>query len=181
MSSLFYIEVWEIRWKLPAHQKESFEAWSKSLLIFCLIWLLSYEGSTSNEFLVWRNIAAGIAVILVLLQIHNQSSGDSGCTVRTIVLCQRSWENKHPMLSNPFKLVVASLFWSSVMLDEIKSFWSFNSLNLLMIFSSWRKTASGDVTSDEVFLMTSSLQEHLTSESLFFICFKLPLCWFHSS
>ena len=47
--------------------KESFEAcWSP--MIFCLIWLLSYDGSISNTFLVWRNIYAGRAVILVLLQ-----------------------------------------------------------------------------------------------------------------
>jgi len=50
-----------------------------------------------------------------------QSSGDSGCTVRTIVLCQRSLKNKHPMPSNPFKIVVALLFWSSAMLDVIDS------------------------------------------------------------
>jgi len=188
MSSLLYIEVWKIRWKLPAHQKESFEAWSKSPMIFCLIWLLSYEGSISNAFIVWRNIVAGIAVIRVLMQRHKKSSGGSGCTLRIIVLFQRSWENKHPMLSNPFKLAVASLFWSSVMLDVIKSFETLTLLTKDNFWwcSSWRKTTSGDVASDEVLLfnlllMTSSLQEHLTSESLFFRCFKLPFCWFHSS
>jgi len=47
--------------------KESFEAcWSP--MIFCLIWVLSYEWSISNSFLVWENISAGRAVILVLLQ-----------------------------------------------------------------------------------------------------------------
>jgi len=50
-----------------------------------------------------------------------QSSGDSGCTVRTIVLCQRSSKNKHPTPSNSFKIVVALLFWSSAMLDVIDS------------------------------------------------------------
>jgi len=50
-----------------AYIKESFEAcWSP--MIFCLIWILSYEGSISNPFLVWGNIFAGKAVILVLLQ-----------------------------------------------------------------------------------------------------------------
>jgi len=44
------------------------------------------------------------------------SSGGSGCTLRTIVLCQRSTKNKHPMPSDSFELVVASLFWSSTML-----------------------------------------------------------------
>jgi len=44
--------------------------WSliKSPMIFCLIWLLSYEGSISNSFQVWRNTVAGIVVFLVLLQ-----------------------------------------------------------------------------------------------------------------
>jgi len=42
--------------------------WSidQSPMIFCLIWLLSYEGSISNPFQVCRNIVAGVAVILVL-------------------------------------------------------------------------------------------------------------------
>jgi len=68
-SSLLYIVVWKRRWRICQHTctKESFEAcWSS--MIFCLIWLLSYEGSNSNPFLEWRNISAGRAVILVLLQ-----------------------------------------------------------------------------------------------------------------
>jgi len=71
-SSLLYIEVWKIRWKLSAHQKDLFEAWSKSPMIFCLIWLLFYEGSIWNPFQVWRDIGAGIAVFLVLLQGQNR-------------------------------------------------------------------------------------------------------------
>jgi len=52
----------------------------------------------------------------------NQSSGDSGCTLCTIVLCQLSPTKKHLMPSNPFELIVALLFQSSTMLGEIKSF-----------------------------------------------------------
>jgi len=85
-------------------------------MIFCLIWLLFYEGSISNPFQVCRNIVAGATFILVLQQRQKLSSGDSGCTLRTIVLCQRSSKNKHPMPSNSFELAVASLFWSSAML-----------------------------------------------------------------
>ena len=48
-------------------------------------------------------------------------SGEGGCTVRTIFLCQHSLENKHWMFSNSFKSAVASLFQSSAMLDEIQS------------------------------------------------------------
>jgi len=40
----------------------------------------------------------------------NQSNGDSGCTLRTIVLFQPSLMKKHPMPSNPFELPVASFF-----------------------------------------------------------------------
>jgi len=114
--------------------------WSfdQSPMIFCLIWLLFYEGSISNPFPIWRNIVASRAVILVLLQRHKLSSGGSGCTLRTIVLCQRSSKSKHPMPSNSFELTVASLFWSSAMLGVIITFeqplklWFFH---LLMIFS----------------------------------------------
>jgi len=51
----------------------------------------------------------------------NQSSGDSGCTLRTIVLFQRSPKNKHPMPSNLFELAVALFFQSSAMIGVIKS------------------------------------------------------------
>jgi len=51
-----------------------------------------------------------------------QSSGDSGCTLHTIVLCQLSPMKKHPMPSNPFELAIALFFQSSAMLDEIKSY-----------------------------------------------------------
>jgi len=69
----------------------------------------------------------------------NQSSGDSGCTLRTLVLFQLSPTKKHPMPSNPFELVVASFFQSSAMLGVIKSFEQPLMLQfsqLLMIFSS---------------------------------------------
>jgi len=85
-------------------------------MIFFLIWLLSYDGSISNPFQVWRNTGAGIAIILVLLQRQNIVSGDRGCTIRTIVLFQLSSTNKLPMTSNPLELVVVSFFWSSAMI-----------------------------------------------------------------
>jgi len=50
------------------------------------------------------------------------SSGGSGCTIRTIVLSQRSSKIKHPMSSNPFELAVDLVFWSFAMLGVIKSF-----------------------------------------------------------
>jgi len=87
----------------------------KSPMIFCLIWLLSYEGSISNPFQVWRITGSGITVILVLLQRQNLVSGDRGCTIRTIVLFQLSSMNGLPMTSNPFELAIASSLWSSAM------------------------------------------------------------------
>jgi len=69
----------------------------------------------------------------------NQSSGDSGCTLRTIVFFQPSPTKKNPMPSNPFELVVASFFQSSAMLGVIKSFEQPLKLQfsqLLMIFRS---------------------------------------------
>ena len=88
----------------------------KSPMIFCLIWLLSYEGSISNSFQVWRNTGADIVVILVLLQRQNRASGDRGCTIRTIILFQLSWTNEFPMTSNLLELAVASSFYSSAMI-----------------------------------------------------------------
>ena len=89
-----------------------------------------------------------------------QSSGDSGCTRRTIVLFQRSPKNKHPMPSSPFECV-AIFFQSSAMIGVIKS--SFeqhlkfsslplcNDLQMLLTMS-----ASGDQLLRRVLLMTSA-------------------------
>jgi len=87
-------------------------------MICCLIWLLSYEGSISNPFQVWRNTVAGTTVVLVL---QKQSSGDSGCTLRTNVLFQHSQLNKHPMPSNPFEIAIALFSQSSAMIGVIQS------------------------------------------------------------
>ena len=74
------------------------------------------------------------------------------------------------MPSNPFELAAALLFQSSAMLDEIKSFEqpfealilsTSDDLQLLM------KTASGDLASDEVLLMTSALQKHFVFRTSF--------------
>ena len=100
-------------------------------------------------------------------------SGDSGCTPRTNVLCQRSLRNTHPMPSNPFKIVVASLFQSSAVVrqDWIQSnnFWNFKLL-LLMNYSFWWFLASDKLASDDV--ITSGalcLQEQFSSDALSFL------------
>jgi len=150
--------------------------WSfdQSPMIFCLIWLLSYEGSISNPFQVCRNIVASVGVFLVLYQRHILSSGGSGCTLRTFVLCQRSSKNKHPMPSNSFELAVVSLFSSSAMLGMIKSFEQPLKLqvsHLLMNFSFW----------GSCFWWTCFWLHLISSGALFFRCIKLPSCWFHYS
>jgi len=85
-------------------------------MILCLIWLLSYEGSISNPFQVWRNTIASTTVVLVLA---DTKTGDSGCTLRTKVLFQRSTLNKHPMPSNLFEIVVILFSQSSAMTGVI--------------------------------------------------------------
>jgi len=90
-----------------------------------------------------------------------QSSGDNGCTFRTIVLFQRSPKNKHPMPSNPFELPIVLFLQSSAMIGVIKSsfeqhlkFFSLppsDDLQMLLMTS-----ASGDQLLRRVLLMTST-------------------------
>jgi len=115
-----------------------------------------------------------------------ESSGDSGFTVRTIVLCQLSPTEKHRMPSNPFELDVALFFQSSAMLDEIKSIEqpfealilsASDDLQLLM------KTASGDVAFDDIStsgalclqnLFSSDASNFLLVDSIALICSSRP-------
>jgi len=137
-------------------------------MIFCLIWLLSYEGSIPSLEEHWCRHSCCSCPIADT----KQNSGDSCCTLRTIVLFQRSPKNKHPMPSNPFELAVALFFQSSVMIGEIKSF---KQPLKLQFFQLLMKSASGDLASDEVLLMTST-SDVLHCSHLFFRCFKLPSC-----
>jgi len=52
--------------EFPAHPKRVVWSFDQSPMIHFLIWLLSYEGSISNAFHVWRSIVAIRVVILVL-------------------------------------------------------------------------------------------------------------------
>jgi len=61
----------------------------------------------------------------------------------------------------PFEASIHSAY------DDLQNFW----WNVLLV----------RCASSEVFLVTSAFQEHLSSEHLFFRCFKLPSCWFHCS
>jgi len=60
-------------------------------------------------------------LLFLYKQTQRQSCGGSGCTLRTIVLFQRSPMNKHLMPSNSFELAVATFFWSYAMIGVIKS------------------------------------------------------------
>ena len=173
-SSLLYIEVWKIHWGLQAHQKESFEAcWSP--MIFCLIWVLSYEGSISNPFLVWGNISVGRAVILVLLQSTTKVVEKVVVQFVHFVLFQRSWKSKHLRSTKSISRPLIHFFTSLATLRQDKKRFQLWVLQLLMNFRFWRSCfwwdASDELASDDV----------ITSEAPFFRRFKLPFCWFFCS
>ena len=139
-------------------------------MILCLIWLLSYEGSISNPFQVRRNAGADIAVVLVLLQTQNR-------VVEIVVVhfVQLSFFNS---------LQRISIQWLQSSFEQHLKFFSLSTsddLQLLMTFRCfwWRQLL---VTSfwRECFWWRQ-LQDHLSSEPLFFSCFKFPSCWFHCS
>ena len=110
-----------------------------------------------------------------LVSKHNQSSGEGGCTVRTIVLFQRSWRSKHPRLSKIILRSLLHLFTSLATLRQDKKRFQLWVLQLLMNFSFWWSCfwwgASDELASDDV----------ITSRALFFRRFKLPFCWFFCS
>ena len=173
-SSLLYIEVWKRRCELPAHQKESFEAWSNHQ------WSFSWFGycPKKDQFQTIPSLEehwCRHSCCSWPIADTDHGSGDSGCTLRTIILFQLSPTKKHPMPSNPFELVVASFFQSSAMLGVFKSFKQPLKLQfsqLLMIFSSWwssdllMKTVSGDLQN----LFSSDASSFLLVHSISFIC-----------
>jgi len=74
-SSLLYIEVWNMNVvSASTSNKESLLKLDLSPMIPCLIKVLSYAGSISNPFQLWRNIVTGVVVFqscyLVLWQRH---------------------------------------------------------------------------------------------------------------
>jgi len=112
---------------------------------------------------------------------HDQSSGEGGCTVRTIVLFQRSWKSKH---LKPSKFISRSLlhfFTSLSTLKQDKKRFQLWVLQLLMNFSFWWSCfwwgISDELASDDV--ITSGAL--CTSRALFFKRFKLPFCWLFCS
>ena len=138
--SLLYIEVWKIRCKLPAHQIKSFETWSDHQ------WSYAWFGycPMKDQFQILpsleehrcRHSSYSCPVVDT-----KQSSGGGGCTLRTIVLFQRSQLNKHLMPSNSFEIAVCfilPIFYND-RCDLIfiwTTFWSSSVFQLLLIFSS---------------------------------------------
>jgi hypothetical protein len=80
-----------------------------------VLWRINFKSISSLEEYGCRH-----SCCFCLVAETKQSNGGSGCTIRTIVLFQRSLRIQHP--SNPFELAIASLFWSSAILGVIKSF-----------------------------------------------------------
>jgi len=120
-SSLLFIEVWKIRCWICQHIKKSrfkLDQITKDLMpdLVIVLWRSNFKSIPSLEEHWCRYSCCSCPVADT-----NQSSGDSGCTLRTIVLFQRSPKNKHPMPSNQFELAVALFFQSSAMLGVIKS------------------------------------------------------------
>jgi len=101
-----------------------------------------------------------------------QSSGGSGCTLRTIVLFQLSPTNKHPMTSNSFELAIASLFQSSAMMGVIQSSFEqhlkFFSLSASDDISFWWP-ASEESASDDISFRTTCLQNLFSSAASSFL------------
>ena len=72
-----------------------------------------------------------------LIAKHDQSSGKGGCTVRTIVLFQRSWKSKHLRLSKFISRPLLNFFTSLATLRQEKKRFQLWVLQLLMNFSFW--------------------------------------------
>ena len=111
-------------------------------MIFFPIWLLSYEGSISNAFLVWRNISAGRAVILVLLQSTTK-------VVEKVVVqfVHLSFFNALDRISiQSFQISSEGSCYTSFRLQQFLGMikWDFSSWSF-EFFSSWRTSASGDL------------------------------------
>ena len=167
--------MWKIRWKLLAHQIEKsrlkLDQITNDLMpdLVIVLWMINFKSIPSLEEHWCRHSCCSCPVANT-----KQSSGDSGCTLHTIVFFQLSPTNKHPMTSNPFELVVALLFQSSAMIDVIQS--SFEQhFEVLQSFSSWWSSdASDDVSfwwpaseesaSDDVSFRTTCLQNLFSSD-----------------
>jgi len=88
---------------------------------------------------------------------HDQNSGEGGCTVRTLVLFQRSWNSKHLRFSKSISRPLIHFFMSLATLRQDKEIPAFKALSssapdelqLLVILLLMN-----------LLLMTSSLQEH---------------------
>jgi len=107
---------------------------------------------------------------------HDQSSGEGGCTVRTLVLFQRSWRSKHLRLWKTFQDRCSTSLSLWQLLDKIKRDSSFE------FFTSWWTSTSGDLASSELASDDVITSEALcTSGALFFRRFRLPFCWFFCS
>ena len=109
--SLLYIEVWNERFKCQHIQKESLLKLDLSPMILCLIKVLSYEGSISNPFQLWRNIVVGVVVFqscyLVLYQRHKTEWWRRWLYSSYKVQCQCSLYFTTQMSLNPFEMTVA--------------------------------------------------------------------------
>ena len=110
-SSLFYIEVWKRRWRIASTYTQRV-IWSLLITndlfpdMVIVLWRINFKSIPCMKEHFCRQ-----SCYPCLVAKHDQSSGEGGCTLRTIVLFQRSWEKKHTKLSNfHLKTVVAVLY-----------------------------------------------------------------------
>jgi len=152
--------------ELPAQQKESFKA------LINHQWFIAWYGycPMKHQFQM-HSMYEGTLLQTELLSLSSRRdktlcSGGSGCTLRTIVLCQRLTNEQ---ASNAFELAVVLLFHSFAILRRHWIYWTtFESLglHLLMSFIFWWFPASDELASDDV--ITSGalcLQEHFDFRS----------------
>jgi len=99
-SWLLYIEVWKRCWRIASTHTQRV-VWSllitNDLLpdMVIVLWRINFKTIPFMKEHFCRQ-----SCYPCLVAKHDQSSGEGGCTVRTIVLFQRSWENKDSELSN---------------------------------------------------------------------------------
>ena len=118
--SLLYIEVWKRRWRIASTHTQRV-VWSllitNDLLPDMVIVLrrINFKSIPCMEEHFCRQ-----SCYPCLVAKHDQSSGEGGCTLRTIVLFERSWENKHTKLS---KFILRLLLYSFTSLATFRQDW----------------------------------------------------------
>jgi len=134
--SLLYIVVWKRRWRTASTHKRV--VWSllmtNDLLrdMVIVLWRINFKSIPCMREHFCRQICYPCLVAK-----HDQSSGEGGCTIRTLVLFQRSWRSMHARHSKIISRPLLYLFTSLETLKQDKKRFHLWVLQLLMNFSFW--------------------------------------------